>query len=288
MTAGPVLVGIDGSDSALAAARWAAGEALLRRASMRLVYAFGWLPVRDADDSVQLVPGRRDNLRNVAEERLDIAATQVAAVAPDLAVSREVLTGYPARLLAELSAHAQLVVVGNRGLGGFGGLLLGSVGAALAAHAACPVVVVRGRSSIKSAHAGPVVVGVDGSPLSDAALTFAVQAAVARRAPLRAVHTWLDAALPVVNRGVDWDVVSVQEEDVLSQRLAGWRETYPDLQIESVVVQDRPAHTLLEQASDAQLLVVGSRGRGGLTGMALGSVSQAVLCHAQCPVAVVR
>ena len=140
----PILVGIDGSPSALAAARWAAREAVVRRAPIRLVYAFGWMPVHDADDPVQIVPDARDALRRTAEERLAAAAAQVAEVAPDVAVSQEVTTGMPAALLVSLSAEAQLAVVGHRGLGGFAGLVIGSVGTALAAHAACSVVVVRG------------------------------------------------------------------------------------------------------------------------------------------------
>jgi nucleotide-binding universal stress UspA family protein len=283
-----ILVGIDGSASALAAARWAAREAVLRRAPIRLVNAFGWMPVHDTDDPVQLVPGARDDLLRAAEEKLAVAAAQVAEVAPDVAVSRDVMSGNPAALLVTLSADVQLAVIGHRGLGGFAELLLGSVGTALGAHAACPVVVVRGAAA-DAKQDGPVVVGVDGSPQSDAALAFAVEAAVARRAPLRAVHSWLENVVPfVVKEPVDWDAVAAQESDLLTGRLAGWREKYPDLQVEPVFTHDRPAHALVQNTGDAQLVVVGSRGRGGLAGMTLGSVSQALLHHAPCPVAVVR
>lgn len=282
----PVLVGIDGSDSALAAARWAAHEAALRGAPLRLVTAFGWMPVHDADDPVQMVPEARDRLRRTAEERLAAAVAQVAEVAPDIAVSQEVTTGMPAALLVTLSADAQLAVVGHRGRGGFAGLVLGSVGAALAAHAACPVVIVRGAVDTRG---GPIVVGLDGSPQSEAALAFAVEAAVAHRAPLRAVRAWLDSVVPyVVSRPTDWDEVAAQQQNMLSEQLAGWREKYPDLPVEPVLVEDRPARALAQNIGDAQLLVVGSRGRGGLTRMVLGSVSHAMLHHAQCPVAVVR
>ena len=114
-------------------------------------------------------------------------------------------------------------MVGSRGLGGFAGLLLGSVGAAVAAHAACPVVVVRGAADAQQD--GPILVGVDGSPQSDAALAFAVEAAVARRAPLRAVHAWMDSVVPVVvSEPVDWDEVVKKEASVLTERLTGWRE----------------------------------------------------------------
>jgi nucleotide-binding universal stress UspA family protein len=283
----PILVGIDGSPSALAAARWAADEAVVRRALIRLVYAFGWMPVHDADDPVQIVPDARDALRRTAEERLAAAAAQVAEVAPDVAVSQEVTTGMPAALLVSLSAEAQLAVVGHRGLGGFAGLVIGSVGTALATHAACSVVVVRGPDATRQD--GPIVVGLDGSPQSEAALAFAVEAAVARRVPLRAVRAWLDPAVPYVVTGpADWDEEVRRQQGLLSEQLVEWREKYPDLRVEPVLMQDRPAHALAQSTGGAQLVVVGSRGRGGLTGMLLGSVSQAMLQHAECPVAVVR
>ena len=216
-----------------------------------------------------------------------VAVAQVAEVAPDVEVSQEVMAGMPAALLVALSAEAQLAVVGQRGLGGFAGLLLGSVGAAVAAHAACPVLVVRGATD--PPQDGPVVVGVDGSPQSDAAVAFAVEAAAARGVSLRAVHAWLDTVVPVmVSKAVDWDIVAAQQANLLTNCLAGWREKYPDLPIEPLLIEDRPAHALMDSIDDAQLVVVGSRGRGGLAGMTLGSVSQALLHHAGCPVAVVR
>ncbi len=283
----PILVGIDGSAPALAAARWGAREAVLRQAPLRLVDAFGWMPVHQADDPLQILPDDHDALLRAAEEKLAAAAAEVAEVAPGLVVSQEVTRGNPAALLVTLSADAQLVVIGHRGLGGFAGLLLGSVGTALAAHAACPVVVVREPTDERSD--GPVVVGVDGSAQSDAVLAFAVEAAVARKAPLRAVHAWLDSIVPiVVSEPVDWDAVVTRQADLLDKHLAGWREKYPDLQVEPVLTHDRPAHALMQNIGDALLVVVGSRGRGGLAGMTLGSVSQALLHHAACPVVVVR
>jgi nucleotide-binding universal stress UspA family protein len=283
----PVLVGVDGSASALAATRWAAREAVRRQAPLRLVYAFGWMPVHDADDPVQVVPKTHDELLRGAEDTLAAALAAAVGAAPGAVVTSEVVKGNPAALMVELSAEAQLVVVGHRGLGGFAELLLGSVGAALSAHSDCPVVVVRAEPDPPSE--GPVVVGVDDSPQADAALTFAVEAAVARKVPLRAVHAWMESVVPfVVNEPVDWDAVAAREADLLTQRLAGWREKYPDLRVEPVLSHDRPAHALMQASSDAQLVVVGSRGRGGLAGMTLGSVSRALVHHAACPVAVVR
>lgn len=281
----PVLVGVDGSESALAAVRWAAREAERRRAGLRLVTAFGWMPVRDEDDPLQLVPPARDELRAAAEQHLAAAAAAAAAVAPGVAVTRDLLTGYPAVVLVAESASAQLVVMGDRGLGGFEGLLVGSVAPALAAHAECPVVVVRGAP----ADGGPVVVGFDGSPASEAALAFAVEEAVAMAAPLVAVHAWQDVA---VGEAQGWllytDSVAEEARARLENALRPWRAKHPELAIEPVVAQDRPAEALVRRSAQAQLVVVGSRGRGALAGLLLGSVGQAVLRHAACPVAVVR
>jgi nucleotide-binding universal stress UspA family protein len=148
-------------------------------------------------------------------------------------------------------------------------------------------VVVRGSATPR--RDAPVVVGLDGSPQSEAALAFAVEAAVARRVPLRAIHAWRDSVVPYVVSGpTDWDEVAGHQQHMLIEQLAGWCEKCPDLPIEPVLTNDRPARALGQSTGDAQLVVVGSRGRGGLAGMLLGSVSQAMLHHADCPVAVVR
>jgi nucleotide-binding universal stress UspA family protein len=133
-----------------------------------------------------------------------------------------------------------------------------------------------------------VVVGVDGSRLSEAALAFAVDTAVRRGTSLVAVHAWQDTADPRVAALIDWEAVAVEEAAVLAERLAGWQDKNPDLTIERRVVRDSPAHELTALSATAQLVVVGSRGRGGFAGLLLGSVSQALLRHAACPVAVVR
>jgi nucleotide-binding universal stress UspA family protein len=188
-------------------------------------------------------------------------------------------------LVAE-SRQAQLVVVGDRGLGGFTGLLLGSVAVGLAAHAASPVAVVRGAAPSPD---GQVVVGVDGSPTSEAALAAAYEAAAARRVRLVAVHTWWDFLIDTTLAPLlDWEAIEGDEHVLLAERLAGWAEKYPDVEVRRVVARDKPAHSLLQQATGAQLVVVGSRGRGGFAGLLLGSVSHSLLHHAPCPVLVVR
>jgi nucleotide-binding universal stress UspA family protein len=286
----PVLVGVDGSASALAAVRWAAREAVRRRVGLRLVVAFGWMPVEAENDAMQLGPSVGDALRRAAKQHLDEAAAEAVALAPDLAVARVVLTGYPTAVLVAESAAAQLVVVGDRGIGGFEGLLVGSVAPALAAHAHCPVVVVRGLGGgTPPPEGGPVVVGIDGSPASESALGFAVEAAVALGAPLVAVHAWQDIAVGAgEGRLLHTDSVADDAAAHLDEGLAPWRAKYPELVIDPLVVRDRPARALVRHSAGAQLVVVGSRGRGPLAGLLLGSVSQALLHHAASPVAVVH
>jgi nucleotide-binding universal stress UspA family protein len=221
-------------------------------------------------------------------ERLGAAAAQVP---PDIDVTTELLEDYPTPRLVAESRHARLVVVGDRGLGGLAGLPVGSVAITLAAHADCPVVVVRGEEPGGAPRSeGPVVVGIDASPTSEAALAFAFEKAAARRAPLVALHsTWLELVVPPMSAFlVDWVAIETKEYEVLAERLAGWGEKFPDVPVERVVTWDRPARTLVERSDGAQLVVVGSCGRGSFAGLVLGSVSHALLHRANCPVAVIR
>ena len=160
-------------------------------------------------------------------------------------------------------------------------------------HAHSPVAVVRGRhDSAPVAESGPVVVGVDGSPASEPAIAAAFEEASSRGAPLVAVHAWYDSTCEDFSGTVRiiprWEPVADDEERLLARRLAGWQEKYPDVEVRRVLRRDRPRHALLEAAEKARLVVVGSRGRGGFTGMLLGSTGQALVQHAGCPVLVVR
>jgi nucleotide-binding universal stress UspA family protein len=187
-------------------------------------------------------------------------------------------------VLVEQSRDAELLVVGDRGHGRIASALAGSVAVGVAAHSACPVVVVRGAEHPSDEQA-PIVVGIDGTPLSEAAIAFAFEAAAARRVPLVAVHTWLE---PVVTELVDWQSASEEAEEALGERLAGWGAKYPDVPVERVVARTTAARALLDQATLAQLAVVGSRGHGEMVGLLLDSVSNALVHAASCPVAIVR
>jgi nucleotide-binding universal stress UspA family protein len=285
----PVVAGVDGSDSALEAVRWAAREAHRRRVPLRLISAFGWTTGHHLGD-----PGFGTDYITVllqkARDEVAAAAATASSLAPELAIEQEVITGFPVPVLNGEAARAQLVVLGDRGLGGFTGLLAGSVAVALATHAPCPVVVVRGPApGASSPLEGPVVVGIDGSPTSEAALAFAFEAADLRGVPLVAVHTWTDYQIESTMVAVlEGDAIDADEHRLLAERLAGWSEKFPDVPVQRLVTRYRPARTLVEQSQHAQLVVVGSRGRGGFAGLMLGSVSHALLHHAACPVAVVR
>lgn len=288
----PVVVGVDGSESALHAARWAAREAARRKTSLRMVHVCHLFPVRHPKQIV-LPADYRLAVLDQGRHWLTEAEQAVHHVTPNLAVTADLRDGITAELLIEESRAAQLVVLGSRGLGGFRSLLVGSVAIALSAHSHCPVVVVRGGAADQQVHEdGPVVVGVDGTEISDEAVAFAFEAAAARGAPLVAVHVWSDAeiaaAWAALPAGVDRNYLQAREEQVLTERIAPWCAKFPDIAVREVVVRDRPVHALLRHVAGAALVVVGSRGRGALTGLGLGSVGQGILHHAECPVAVAR
>ncbi len=280
-----VVVGVDGSDSALRAVRWAADEAARRGAPLRLVTVFGW-----TDDVSVGYPGLtvpyRDILLDESRQALAKAVETARARQPELALSHELRIGIPIGILADEGRRAQLLAVGDRGLSRVEGLLVGSVGVAMAAHAVCPVVIVRGPEQTDSTR--PIVVGVDGTAVSEAAVAFAFQAAADRSAPLIAVHTWWDTFLDQSPAVLFRDEDQAYEQEQLARRLAGWTEKYPQVEVRRVVARDRAVHQLLERSREAQLVVVGSRGHGELAGLVLGSVSNALVHKADCPVAIVR
>jgi nucleotide-binding universal stress UspA family protein len=252
---------------------------------LRIVRAFSWTS-DDVDGHPGLGERYRDQMLEVARRQVATAAEAAGRAEPDLDVTTQVEIGAPIATLGSEARRAQMVVLGDRGLGGLAGLILGSVAVALAAHAACPVVIVRGD---RAGDAGGVVVGIDGSPVSEAALSFAFDAAATRGAELVAVHAWwpprFDEALTPI---LDWDALAAEESVVLAERLAGWGQKYPDVAVRRVVVRDAPARALVAASENAQLVVVGSRGRGNATGLMLGSVSHGVLHRAHCPVVIVR
>lgn len=226
-------------------------------------------------------------------ESRERAARTVLAAAEALATERgavDVTTDfvYAAQVpgLVDAAKEADMVVVGTRGHGAVKRLLLGSVSTGLLHHARCPVAVVNADSETAPA-TGPVVVGVDGSRASQRAVEIAFEEASMRGVDLVALHSWSDRS-ESLHPYVDWATVQVPAEKTLAVSLAGWCERYPDVTVHRESVFDRPVEHLLERSDRAQLLVVGSHGRGGFAGMLLGSVSTAVVQAARVPVIVAR
>lgn len=282
----PIVVGVDGSETSNAATVWAARTAAQHKAPLRLVSA---LPTPMVYGGMLVTSQEYFDDLAAETQRILAAATELAKQsAPGLEVETAVLHGSPIPSLLDLSESARMIVLGSRGLGAVRGALLGSVTAALATHARCPLVVVPAAEAPGS---GPVVVGVDGSPNSVPAIEAAFTEASLRGAPLVAVHAWSDVdfdTLPAELEDLPWAGLAENEEATLAESLAGWQERFPDVEVQRVVVRDRAVEQLLEQSKSAQLTVVGSHGRGGFRGMLLGSTSRSVLHRAERPLMIVR
>ena len=284
-----VVAGIDSSSSSYTAFGWAAEEAARRHAVLRLVHAYT-MPARGFPGYNPMSHEAQAALRAQGEELLQDTAATLQQTHPSLTIDTRLIRGDPVAALQAQSEHARLTVVGSRGSGRLTGLVLGSVAMAIASTNTAPVAVIHPHQ--RAFPDGPVVVGVDGSPTSEAAVAFAFEAAALRQTKLVAVHSWndavVDAAFPEHPILIDPAEIETEERALLSERLAGWHEKYPDVVVEQTVVHGRPTPALLGFGETSALIVVGSRGRGGFKGMLLGSTSHALIMHSQCPVVVVR
>lgn len=288
-----VVVAVDGSDASNNAVRWAANTANKRGVPLRLAASYTMPQFLYAEG---LVPPQElfDELQNETLQTVEAARTIAHEVAPDIKIGYTIVEGSPIDMLLEMSDDVTMIVMGSRGLGGLSGMVMGSVSAAVVSHAKCPVVVVREDSQVTEANKyGPVVVGVDGSDISRQATEFAFQEAQARGTKLVAIHTWMDMQVQASLAGLaaaqqEWNVIEDEQTRLLEERIQPYLEEYPDVEVELVIARDRPVRALSDNAVDAQLLVVGSHGRGGFRGMMLGSTSRALLQSAPCPMVVVR
>ncbi|HEY5117615.1 MAG TPA: universal stress protein [Nakamurella sp.] len=293
-----IVVGVDESAGSARAVDWAAAEAARRHGSLRLVHAAADLTPFGAEGAVygvvNLDPGQMDEHAAMAMSRatalLDRVAADVRRTHPALEVTTRLVRDNAAAALRQESEDAGLTVVGSRGAGRLTGVILGSVALTIASDNPAPVAVIHRHDPIDPT--GPVVVGVDASPSSAGAIALAIEEAALRNTGLVAVHSWndfvIDQEFPELPLTVDLDAIEQEEYALLSEQLAGWQDKYPDVQIQHNVVRRRPTHALLDASKGAQLLVVGSRGRGGFTGLLLGSTSHALIAHGFCPVIVAR
>lgn len=294
MTRKSIVVGYDGTHTSREALTWALHSAQQRGLLVTVVHVL-------TPASAVLVGypspalAQPENFEPFAEALLQEAAELAAETLPDVTVTTELITGYPAAGLLSTLEHADRVVLGSRGLGTFSELLLGSVSLELASRAPCPVVVIRPRTI--SDHQGlpaGVVVGVDGSPASEHALGLAFEEASLRGGNLTVLHAWSNPFYELPGKGgpipesVVVDTFEGEELRWLSEDLAGWGEKYPEVRVRSEVRHGGAVAVLAAASAEAELLVVGSRGRGGFRTLLLGSVSHGALHHAHCPVMVVR
>lgn len=288
-----IVVAVDGSAASTQAVRWAANTALKRGEPLRLVSSYAMPQFLYAEG---MVPPQElyNELEAEAMTKINAAKAVVEEFSSEVEVSYQVEEGNPIDMLLDLSEDCTMIVMGSRGLGGFSGMVLGSVSAAVVSHAKCPVVVVRENSDVNpDTKYGPVVVGVDGTDVAEKAIEMAFSEANARGAKLRGIHTWIDMQMQTSLAGLsaaqlEWEEIEKDQKRLLAEHLAPFAAKYPNVEVEEVITRDRPVRALADASADAQLLVVGSHGRGGFRGMLLGSTSRALLQEAKCPLMVVR
>ncbi len=282
-----ILVGVDGSEFSHAAVRWAVREAAMRREDLTLMTVAERHGGPVTYDTETMLTSRF--AQHGEGDRILAAARQVAdderGDRRSGEVDTEFLFAHPLATLIDASKDMRLVVVGDRGMTAMDRLTLGSVSSGLVRHAHCPVAVIHKQQSEQDAHA-PILLGIDGSPASELATAIAFDEASHRRAPLIAMHAWAHSFTSGAH--LNWTIDEQEGDEALSERLAGWQETYPDVQVKPTVIHGDAGRWLVNHSETAQLVVVGSHGRGGFAGMLLGSVSSAVVHAAEVPVIVAR
>ena len=272
MATKPVIAGTDGSQESMRAVEWAAREATLRGASLRIV-AVPVMPPRMRPDPATPETVAGLVMRSISRA-LAAAAQRAAALEPDLAIETQMLEGAPAEILIEAGRDASMLVLGSRGAGGFSALILGSVSRYVATHAPVPVVVAREEA--RSANR-EIVVGILDAAQSGAVLGFAFEEAALRKARLLAVHAW------------SWSLpghpdLPGEEAGRLESALAAWREKFPEVEARAEVVHAHPGRVLAGSSARADLVVLGRHAPGEPQAPGVGSVTHAVLSHAHGPV----
>lgn len=282
-----IVVGVDDSPAAKVAVDWAARDAELRKVGLTLVHAVSpnmmtWL---DTPLPPGLARWQKEHGRRLLDDALKVVEQACLHGGP-AQIRTELLSSPAVPVLVGMSQDAELLVAGSCGSGRWSARLLGSVSSGLVRHAHCPVAVIHDEDPLMPHPAqAPILLGIDGSPASELATAIAFDEASHRNVGLVTLHAWSDADVSEWP-AIDWRAIELTAERVLAERLAGWQEQYPDVAVRRIVVCDQPARQLVDQSEEAQLTVVGSRGRGGFAGMLVGSVSETVAQLARMPVIV--
>ncbi|MGW3071508.1 universal stress protein [Kitasatospora sp. NPDC001132] len=279
-----VVVGVDGSEPSAAAAEWAAQEAHRSDRPLRLLHVGG---------TGSPAPGEPDTGGEPLPPSVLATRNHIASVLPGLELTCDQVPGNPADALAAAGGRDGLLVLGSRGLGGFAGLLVGSVSLRVAGHANCPVVVLRAGADGQGEGSGDVVLGLDSDQACPDLIAFAFEQAAARGAMLRVLESRKVPAGPYSAEGVVYqpevrEALEAAELTRLQEALAPWREKHPEVRVQAELTAWSAGRALVEASRSACLTVVGRR-RPRLHPAApwLGSVTHAVLHHAHGPVAVV-
>ncbi|WP_040812475.1 universal stress protein [Nocardia concava] len=269
-----IVVAVD--ESAGSAAAWAANAAALHHLPLHLLRVLEISPDEGLGLGTVLTTEDYTRLEEHANWLLEAAAAEAVKVSPDLTVTTELATGSVIPTLLERTHSARMVVSGARGGGTLRRALLGSVSSVLARRSHCPFVVVRdGVALPPDLPTRPILVGVDGTKVSEPAIQAALEEAAVRGVAVIALHAEGSSDDPEMDALDDY---------VLAESLAGWQERYPNVRIDRETTHDTPERSLLELSTGTQLLVVGTRGRGGFTSKVFGSTSQSLLLSVQTPI----
>jgi nucleotide-binding universal stress UspA family protein len=285
----PIVIGYDGSPGSRSALEWAAAAADRAAAPLRIVEAFEIVIITRPSPG-KIVP--LEAVRTARQQGLDDVAAALREHYPALRVETSLVGGAAPKTLVDAAQDARLVVLGSRGLGGWSGLLVGSVAVQVTTHADCPVVVIPHDFQPRTQEEPTVVVGVDGSKYSAKAIDFAFDQAESLHAQVVAVHAWTSPYLTYADGEsmLEYDEEKVCEESrlLVAESVAGAATDHPDVQWTTELAMGTAAQILVRRSETADLVVVGSRGHGGFTGLLLGSVGQSVLHHTHCPIAIVH
>lgn len=282
----PILAGTDGSADSYAAVRWAAREAAATSRPLMLYSVLGghlstWMPASYFADL------ERDS--HAALAGAEKAAREVIGETSSLPVSTHIAHGPPVRALVKASKIAHLLAVGARGNHDSSlPTAVGSTAAGVAAHAHCPVLIIPADAPFSQYRR--IAVGIDGTRRNELAIGVAFEEAAIHGAELIAVHTWEDSGLPAELAGNDYrtDYAQGAADKVISDGLSGWREKFPEVAVTRFVMPGKPARALARLSETVDMVVVGSRGRGGFKGMLLGSTSRALVDTARSPLLIVH